>query len=238
MPRNQQIAPHVGRLSRSQVWAKRGCYKGQKASTAPEKTEQPHHVEKQVGGANNGGVRLVPTQKAPRFYAADDVKKPKKSRKVQNPHALRSSITPGTVLILLAGRFKGKRVVFLKQLASGLLLVTGPYKINGVPLRRVNQAYVIATSTKIDLCHLKVDHKINDHYFSKSKSHKGVSAEEEFFEGGKPKSKEAFPESKAHDQKHVDNHVITEIKKTPNLAKYLGASWGLSKGQFPHAIVF
>jgi len=141
-------------------------------------------------------------------------------------------------LILLAGRFKGKRVVFLKQLESGLLLVTGPYKINGVPLRRVNQAYVIATSTKIDVPDLEVDHKVNDHYFSKSKSHKSASAEEEFFEGGEPKPKEAFPESKAQDQKHVDHRIIAEIKKTPNLAKYLGASWTLSKGQFPHSIVF
>eukprot|EP00955_Chlamydomonas_euryale_P046870 353522-Chlamydomonas_euryale.AAC.9 len=84
-----------------------------------------------------------------RMYPADDVAKPLAVNIVRKPAKLRSSITPGTVLILLAGRFKGKRCICLGQLPSGLLLVTGPFKLNGVPVRRVSQAYVIATCTKV-----------------------------------------------------------------------------------------
>ena len=156
MARSKEITGGVGRYSRSRVKALRGLHKGLKKSTKPAAEEKPEYVEKQVGGPKNGGSRLVPTSKASKFYPAEDVRQPKKSRKSPKPTHLRSSITPGTVLILLAGRFAGKRVVYLKQLASGLLLVTGPFKLNGVPLRRVNQAYVIATSTKVDLGDFKV----------------------------------------------------------------------------------
>lgn len=86
---------------------------------------------KQIGGSKNGGERTV-LPKSAKYYPADDEKKPKfvrvKSKAVVSAAIakLRPSITPGTVLILLSGRFRGKRVVFLKQLEkSGLLLVSG-----------------------------------------------------------------------------------------------------------------
>ncbi|KAK2466279.1 hypothetical protein APHAL10511_001921 [Amanita phalloides] len=232
MARSKELVRGVGRLSRSQVFAKRGLWKGPKKGEKPAAEPPAETVEKTVGGEKNGGKRLVPTSKAPRYYPAEDVRQPKKSRKSPKTAPLRQSITPGTVLILLAGRFRGKRVVFLKQLESGLLLVTGPFKINGVPLRRVNQAYVIATSTKLELVDFKVDDKINDAYFAKPRVKGARTAEEEFFEGGKPKARESIAETRTADQKTVDAAVIATVKKTEALAKYLRASWGLSKADF------
>lgn len=86
---------------------------------------------------------------------------------------------------------------------------------------------------------IQVDSKINDAYFSKDKSASRNGTEAEFFKDGDNKeSKKAFPESKAADQKQVDKDVLAAIAKTPNLAKYLGASFGLTKGQFPHLMKF
>jgi len=180
--------------------------------------------------------RIVPKQERC-FYPAEDVPKPKISRKVAKPAKLRSSITPGTVLILLAGRFRGKRVVFLKQLESGLLLVTGPFKVNGVPLRRINQAYVIATSTQVDLSNVQIDEKLNDAYFQSEKKVTKKGTEEEFF-GDKKESKGPFPESKSAAQKAVDTAILSAIAQVSSLRSYLNSSFSLSKGQFPHKLEF
>ena len=72
-----------------------------------------------------------------------------------------------SINLALALSALGRRVVVLKTLASGNLIVTGPYAINGVPLRRVNPAYVIATATKVSLDGVKAN--VDDAFFKKAK---------------------------------------------------------------------
>lgn len=112
--RNPDLVRGVGKYSRSKMYHKRGLW----AIKAKNGGVFPRHDAKPASP-------MAELQKPPKFYPADDVKKPLINKRKPKPTKLRASITPGTVLILLAGRFMGKRVVFLKQLSSGLLLVTG-----------------------------------------------------------------------------------------------------------------
>ncbi|KAL5546595.1 hypothetical protein UlMin_006282 [Ulmus minor] len=223
--RNPDLIRGVGKYSRSKMYHKRGLW----AIKAKNGGVFPRHDAKPAAQA--------PAAKPPKFYPADDVKKPLINKRKPKPAKLRSSISPGTVLIILAGRFKGKRVVFLKQLSSGLLLVTGPFKINGVPLRRVNQSYVIGTSTKVDISEVNVE-KFDDKYFAKEGEKKKKKGEGEFFEAEKEDKKQQLPQGKKEDQKAVDTPLIKAIEKVEALKSYLGARFSLKAGMKPHELVF
>merc|ERR1712203_1218105 len=130
----------------------KAAYKFLKKKTAKKAAPaKPTFVEKPIGGAKNGGTRMVRVKKAVNDYPTIDAA-PKGTSKnffAKHKRTVRASLAPGAVAILLAGVHKGKRVIVLKQLSSGLLLITGPMKCNGCPLRRVNQIYLLATSAKV-----------------------------------------------------------------------------------------
>ncbi|CAN8304820.1 unnamed protein product [Cochlearia groenlandica] len=207
--RNPDLIRGIGKYSRSQMYHKRGLW----AIKAKNGGIFPRHD----GKANVES----PAEKPAKFYPAEDVKKPLSNRRKPKPTKL---------------KFKGKRVVFLKQLSSGLLLVTGPFKINGVPLRRVNQSYVIGTSTKVDISGVDVE-KFDDKYFGKVVEKKSKKGEGEFFEAEKEEKKE-IPQEKKEDQKNVDTALIKAIEVVPELKTYLGARFSLKQGMKPHELVF
>ena len=60
------------------------------------------------------------------------------------------------------------------------MLVTGPYKVNGVPLKRLNQAYCIPTSTTVSLEGVDVSN-VNDDFFGKKSKRRKRRGEDEYF---------------------------------------------------------
>ena len=158
----------------------------------------------------------------------------KRPSKVPKKCVLRKDIQAGAILILLSGRFRGRRVVFLKQLPSGLLLVTGPYKANGVPLKRVNQAYVIATKTKVNVAAaLPAVEKLDEKTFFAV-----VDVERKsFFEDVAEKSKRVTEEKKTM-QKNVDTKLMEVVKSTPHMKHYLANRFALKNGDKPHSMVY
>ena len=169
------------------------------------------------------------------WYPVSDLKSHfKRKCKIPKASHISAPLTPGQVVIILSGRFRGRRVVFLKKLESNLLLVTGPYRYNGVPLKRVNAAYVLPTNTKLNV-NAEVARNVNDKSFSKIEIER--KKEEDFFEDGK-KKRERITEDRKKLQTEVDTAVKTAVYEVPMMKEYLINRFALKNGDKPHLMKF
>jgi len=240
LPRNYEIAPGLSRFSAGRLFHKRGMWKKleKPLTRKPAEKTEDKYVTKKIGGAKNGGERRVLVNPGGRFLP--QVRRViKKQRRNPKSQPLRSSITPGTILIVLAGRHRGKRVIFLKQLESGLLLISGPLRYNSTPIRRIAQAFVIATKTKVDISGVQIPEHLNDTYFKRTDEKKDKKkAEGEIFA---EKKEYTVSDQRKTDQKAVDAALISAIKKHPDskfLKSYLATKFSLGKADLPHKMVF
>ena len=235
--RNPEIAPGIRRFSRGAAFAKKGTWiKTKKASGKATPKAQKKAAGPKEKDFGKGKKRTV-QPRGPGFFSADKVNHKLGNNKHAGSTKLRKSLVPGAVLIMLAGRYRGRRVVLLKQLDSGLLLVTGPYKVNGVPLRRVNHRYVVGTSTRVDISGVKIPDNVNDAYFRKDQARRSKT-EASFFGEKAEKKKAELSDSRKADQKAVDSALLTAISKVPQLKGYLGSNFTLRNGQYPHQMKF
>ena len=158
----------------------------------------------------------------------------KRACKIPKKTHISTELVPGQVVIILSGRFRGRRVVFLKKLETGLLLVTGPYKYNGVPLKRVNAAYVLPTNTKLTI-DAKVADEIKDDFFKRIEIER--KEEKDFFADEKTK-KERITEERRNAQNKIDTEVKKAVDAVPMMKEYLRNRFALKNGDKPHLMKF
>lgn len=239
---NLDLGGGIMKYSRHQQYKRKALWR-QKATLKPKVAvpKKPITVVKKIGGAKNGGERLVKLQKKKANYPTKSLvtDRPTKGSFKLHKRTLRKSLIPGRIVILLAGKHKGKRVVLLKALQSGLLLVTGPFSLNSCPLRRISQRYVIATKTRIQMKKVAVPDHINDAYFRRSLKKQKNRGEGDIFAA--KKEKYVPSEQKKTDQLAVDKAVRTAIsqhKEKKLLYSYLRSYFALSSSQYPHRLTF
>eukprot|EP01121_Diplochlamys_sp_Union-15-3_P018083 TRINITY_DN650_c0_g1_i2.p1 TRINITY_DN650_c0_g1~~TRINITY_DN650_c0_g1_i2.p1 ORF type:complete len:245 (-),score=62.63 TRINITY_DN650_c0_g1_i2:34-768(-) len=213
-------------------WEKR-----QAAKKAPKKTaeQKPSVPPANLKNKKKDIDILVP--KGPKWYPVDGSTHRKRKAKKTQVH-FRKSIQPGVVVILLRGKFAGRKAVVLKTLPSGTAVVIGPSKWNGVPLRRVNPAFFIATSTKIDISGVKIPDSVNDALFKRPRALSSKKSEEQFF-AIRPKPKKVPTPERTAAQKSIEDALLPVLEKhDPLLKNYLLARFALSSGQYPHLLKF
>ncbi|XP_055546324.1 60S ribosomal protein L6 [Wyeomyia smithii] len=240
--RNPLLADGVRRFSKGKVVQRKKMFALKSLKKVRvEKPKVAITVVKKIGGAKNGGERKVMLRKNKSYLPTKNIVRKRVGKRCFRNHKrnTRKTLKTGKVLILLAGRHKGKRVVLLKILQSGLLLVTGPFALNSCPLRRISQNYVIATKTRLNVKKVKLPKHINDGYFRRVVKKKNTRAERDIF--AEKEEKYVPSEQRKADQKKVDAAVMKVIaahKESKVIKRYLKSMFSLRSNQFPHRMQF
>ena len=180
-------------------------------------------VDKKIAEAED----WYPTIDAPK-------KKPAPIGKPARTEKLRTGLTPGTVVIVLAGRFKGKRMLYLKELAPGILLLNGPYSVNKAPLVKMRQSFVIVTSTKIPIPNVDLSN-VTLKYFEKPRKAKKDQTVTEFFQLADDEKPKLSDEVIAT-QKKIDTALQPALNE--EMVQYLRTPFTLKAGDRPHLMKF
>jgi len=156
---------------------------------------------------------------------------------------LRKSIQPGVIGIVLKGDQRAKRVVCLKQIDSGLLLVCNP--VGDVAPTTVYHQLFLATKMKIDVSGVKIPEEMTHEYFhnkrQERRDYRKALKKASVLGEDRPKMRKSpedkmTPERLAINKKLEDQltPLITGHPEGETFVQYMKSLFSLGANDYPH----
>eukprot|EP00477_Mikrocytos_mackini_P000576 GAHX01000615.1.p1 GENE.GAHX01000615.1~~GAHX01000615.1.p1 ORF type:complete len:184 (-),score=37.24 GAHX01000615.1:34-585(-) len=145
----------------------------------------------------------------------------------------------GTIVILLDGKFAGKRAVLLSNRKNGNVLVAGPSSVNGVGLTFIESIKVLGTSVVLDISKVGFDFEtinFNDIRISREERRKNWHDSDREFMAEVKNTVDTDKVKELNDK--VNSVLVGEIKKQELLEEYLKDKFGLKAEDKFHAMKF
>ena len=118
-----------------------------------------------------------------------------------------------------------------------VLLLIGPYRYNGVPLRRFNRTYMILTKTCVNISKVKVS-SIKMKLFRRKMIKTSLKKNRKFVSKATKKPIIRRCKELILLQKSIDDSVCESVRKIPHLKQYLQSHFTLTNKDRPHMMRF
>lgn len=90
-------------------------------------------------------------------YSADDVTEAEQKyieRHTPKPRIQREDLQCGDLVVILEGGFMGKKAIFVKQADNFTAIIVGIKSVNGVPLVKIDERYLLKLDVSLPLSNL------------------------------------------------------------------------------------
>nr|UXY86672.1 60S ribosomal protein L6B [Cryptomonas paramecium] len=121
----------------------------------------------------------------------------------------------GSVAIISFGKLRGKKAIILRTTKCRMFVISGPFSLNGISIRRIKYNHLIPTQNRLNIS--SVDTKIfDDEYFIFLKKSKKT---------GSQNLKNRLKMAHALREIHIDRYLLRQIGTNLFLKAYLKAKY-------------
>lgn len=126
------------------------------------------------------------------------------SKQVKIERKQRTDLQYGNVVVILEGQFAAKRAIYLGNEGFNAIVV-GPSNLNGVPLMKIDERFLLKTSTILKIQKVKI--------------------EEEIFVSEKSFDVEIKPKEASDLEKSIEAEIMKEVQKEKFMKTYLSSEF-------------